>query len=514
MKVARAYFVLFAFSFASFCHAQKEDYVWVLGTDKSPAPGIQALTMDWNSDTLTVRQEELGNGVGSQKSSICDTTGVLLFWTNGCSVMNREQDVMPHGDTLNWDVYREVIPGRDECTRGYPNPQGAIIINDPGYASGYYIVHKAQRIIGDPPIQDVITELRMSYVDITLDEGLGDVVFFDSTLYDQSLVQSCLDAILHENGEDWWIINPVVDQSYYVTLLVDSNGVHQYDEQPSSVQFTRARSTGGTARFSPDGLRYAFYDYFLNVHLYDFDRSSGLLSNHQKITLFDSEDLPNEEFKFGSVEWSSNSRFLYVTNRDSLMQIDTWESDLQAGIRLIDVWDGTVNPFANTFYLMNLGPDCKIYMCSTSGNQSLHVIEKPNELGVDCSFVQNKVQLPQSLGVANLTLFPRFRVDEAEKCDPSLSSVFGQQVYYRRDLHIFPNPAQDYVTIEVPRGLGHAMIEIYQLDGRLIKQSFLGRNQPTHTMDISSFSSGIYHIEIYPEKNPDRIFYRAQLVKE
>jgi hypothetical protein len=59
-----------------------------------------------------------------------------------------------------------------------------------------------------------------------------------------------------------------------LTRLANQN-THQY--------FDRFRSSAsGTAKFSPDGTKYAIYNYYDQLHVYDFDRETGHLSNHQK----------------------------------------------------------------------------------------------------------------------------------------------------------------------------------------------------------------------------------------
>jgi hypothetical protein len=261
-------------------------------------------------------------------------------------------------------------------------------------------------------------------------------------------------------------------------------------------------------------LKLAYYDYFLNLHFYNFAQETGEISNHQKVTIFeDSEEKPNDEFRFGSVEWSPNSRFMYVAVSDSLFQVDSWEADMNDGIRLIDVYDGTVNPFATTFYISTLAPDCKIYICSTSGNRSFHIINKPNELGTDCNFVQNGLQLPGPAGSANLPIHPRFRINEVEKCDPTITSVFGDLVYYRRDLELYPNPASDIITIDLPEHIGDSQLIIYNLQGQVMLTRDINSLGYNIQEDISHFDSGIYHIEIYPHHNPERILYGKQIVK-
>jgi len=188
-----------------------------------------------------------------------------------------------------------------------------------------------------------------------------------------------------------------------VTYSIDQDGITRIPDQFSSVIFPDEKSGGGTMRISPDGRKLAYYEYFLNLHVYDFDQQTGQISNHQKVTIFDdAEDMPLDKFRFGSVEWSPNSRFMYVAVRDSLFQVDSWEPNVDDGIQTVGVYDGSVMPFATTFYIATLAPDCKIYICSTSGNRSFHVIHKPDELGTACNFVQNGLLLPGPTGSANI----------------------------------------------------------------------------------------------------------------
>ena len=169
--------LLLTFIFLTFSSiAQKEDYIWHLGIDQSEEqPGIQAMMINFNNTPFEVLEAELGNGVASNNAAICDQEGNLLFWSNGCSVMNRNQEVMPNGDSLNMDPYKELL-GWDNCEKGYPGIQNSLIIPDPGKESGYYLFHKTRRYIQG---LDIWIELRHSYIDMELDNGLGDVVYFD-----------------------------------------------------------------------------------------------------------------------------------------------------------------------------------------------------------------------------------------------------------------------------------------------------------------------------------------------
>ncbi len=116
---------------------------------------------------------------------------------------------------------------------------------------------------------------------------------------------------------------------------------------------------------------------------------------------------------------------------------------------------------------MAQAPDCKIYMTPVDGSCSIHVINKPDELGKACDFVQNGIKLPNA-NAGSLPNYPRFRVDEIDKCDPSISSVFGETVYYRRKLNIYPNPTTGVIKIKIPENITKAHLVVTNLHGQVL----------------------------------------------
>lgn len=490
--------------------AQKEDYIWFLGKDQSAEPGVQGMMWDWNKRNPVPIRQDLAYGIDNNNISICDKDGNLLFWSNGCAVINRNQEVMPNGDTLNWDPFREVVGWR-ECTRGYPVTQSIKVLTDPSNLDGFYIFHKANRYKGQ--FEEITMDLRVTYVDLTLNGGLGDVVYYDSIIYDAPVTMANLEAISTREQDSWWILQPAEDESFIIRIKLDDNGLGDIHFLETDITFEKFRSGAGTMRFSPDGAKLAYYNYFKNLHVYDFDRSTGQISNHQKVTIFDdAEQKPNNQFRFGSVEWSPNSRFMYVAVSDSLFQVDSWEADMDDGIRLIDVWNGTLDPFPTTFYVASLAPDCKIYICSTSGSRSYHIIHKPDELGTACNFVQNGLKLPQAAGSANLPLHPRWRVDEEDKCDPTITSVFGAEVWYKRDLQVYPSPTYGPLTVELPEDVPDGQLKIIDLQGRVIFEKELDPHEKKISLDLSAEQQGHYHVELYPLRHSERIYYGQQIL--
>lgn len=414
----------------------KQDYIWFFGLDNDHSvPGNQAYRFDFKIKSFEIQKANNGLGIDNNNASICDKNGNLLFYTNGCAVLNRNAEIMPNGDSINEDIWKEIF-NWDNCDLGYPGFEDIIILNVPNSENLFCILHKPAKFNGFGKKDSI--HLQYTLVDMSLDNGLGDVVGKNVDFYtDNNCLVSYLTAIQHHNGEDWWVLQPQKDTNVYLTFLINETGIHKEKEQSIGKVFDWNASASGTAKFNPDGTKYAYYNESDGLLLFDFDRSNGLLSNYQQVVPFDTMGYGI----FCSVEWSPNSRFIYTASRDKLHQIDTWEEDLQDGIVLIDTYDGTRNPFANTFFLMAQGPDCRIYMCSTSGNKTYHVINKPNEKGLACDFAQNGLVLPYEAGSGSMPNFPRWRVDEEDKCDSTIVSIFGDYVWYRRDLKVYPNPS-------------------------------------------------------------------------
>ncbi|MBK6784893.1 MAG: T9SS type A sorting domain-containing protein [Saprospiraceae bacterium] len=178
---------------------------------------------------------------------------------------------------------------------------------------------------------------------------------------------------------------------------------------------------------------------------------------------------------------------------------------------LIDTYNGTQNPLSTTFSLLMQGPDCRIYLTPKGGQYSIHVINKPNELGTACNFVQNGIKFQYPNG-GTLPNFPRFRVDEEDKCDPTITSVFGETVYYRRDLEVYPNPSTGFFTIKLPEIMLDANIVVTNINGQVIYKKEI-HNSIIEEIDISNSPDGRYNIEVFPVHNPERVFYWNQVIK-
>ncbi len=487
----------------SYCQ-DKRDYYWPFGSDQDLSiPDTQASEFDFNDRPFAPSFREAGLEFDQNNASICDKEGNLLFYTNGCAVANRNHEVMMNGDSINAGYYFDSW-WLGDCGNGYPGRQDITILPDPAYIEGYYLIHK-------PRFRDIMTgdnsmrNISYSYIDMNLDSGLGVVTEKNVHFYDGELHWSYLTSIAHANGEDYWIINPSIKENGYLTFMLSESGIELKEIQQVGPDL-RPRYTGasGDAKFSPDGTKYSLFNHYDGLLLFDFDRNTGALSNLRQIPF----SMP-EFATFGTCEWSPNSNFLYIAIQDSLWQVDVEEENLNDGRVFIAAYNGVNDPLNTSFWFSALGPDCRIYIRPGNGSRSFHVIHKPDERGTACDFVQQGIKMPRISATGSFPNFPRFRVDEEEKCDPSITSIAGEAVWWRRDLNVYPSPASEYITVELPEQKS-GTVYILDMEGQIVYHE--KEIASTKRLDVSFLSAGVYSVEFVPEQNKDRVVHTRRVV--
>lgn len=480
----------------------KRDYQWFFGKDQQSGPGFRALKFDYNDRPITPDLRDMGLSFDQNNVSICDKDGELLFYSNGCAIANREHEIMMNGEGINaGEFFEELWLG--DCRNGYPGRQDMLILEDPTYQDGYYIIHKRLDSNSDNSFRPL--SISYSYVDMALDEGLGAATEKNVDFYTiDEFLWSYLTAIYHSNGKDWWIINPGADSKFYI-FSINDNGLNLHSIQGAEHVFDDNASAGGESKFSPDGTQYAYFNHTDGLLLYDFDRLEGQLSNVKKLHL----PITNEP-SFTTCEWSPSSEFIYLATSDSLWQVEVAYDDLEDGKVFIAEYNGIKDPFSTQFFTSTLGPDCRIYIRPGSGSASFHVIHKPDKKGVACHLEQQGIKLPTFSSTGSFPNFPRFRVDEEEKCDPSISSIFGELVYFERELKVIPNPASHFITLKLQ---DDDIGDLYILDmaGQLVfhQQGFCDGT----LLDISFLAVGVYTIEFVPLDSKEHVVYTGRLVK-
>ena len=459
----------------------KYDYNWALGHDSNLADSTFGGTdISFNESQISLTYTFREVNIEQTNVTMSDADGNLLFYSNGCKVFNRNHVLMENGDSIN--------PGEvfdNQCEDAYPIIQGILAIPIPQNDSLYYILHQ-RMIFKTNPFDIRIDKLLYSVINSNMDSGLGEVIEKNVIAIPDTLAYGELTAVKHANGIDWWIISPRFLENKYYTLLITSNGLSGLSEQIIGDTTTRSGEGSGQTTFSPNGTKYVRYNMTDQVYLFDFDRSTGQLSNYQHLMVADTAHL-------GGATFSPSSRYLYISSSFYVYQFDTWAADIQASKIVVATYDGFEDPFPTYFQLMQMGPDCRIYINSGSSHRSFHVINQPDELGLACDLQQHSLRLPTD-NFAAMPHFPNYRLGTTPTypCDPTIDLPVALTEVKAPDLDftLSPNPTSGIITLRFTKGV--QSIRITNTLGQTIHR---WNNLEMHdhwTMPDLDLSNGLY----------------------
>lgn len=513
MKPSKQFYLVFMFFCLETFSQNKRDYTWIFGiTLISPFHETKGNIMDFNNhgriDTLIMYEN-----VADHNAEISSQNGNLLFYFNGCRIVSGTSQLMENGDSINFGkTWQNDYCGYNYST--YPGSQNSIILPDPGIENGYYLIHKQTELKNEPFLQVSIPELQYTYVNMSANSGKGKVIEKNKAIFTTTnLVSGYLSACKHSNGKDWWLIQLEQDTNIFFKTLLTKDGF-MVDSQSISESPVFTPWTGvGQSVFSPDGTKWMMFGDINGplqgnggALIYDFDRKSGLLSNMQLVETQDSGI-------FVGCAISPNSRFAYLSDDYDLFQIDLWTEDIQSSLTHIDHIDGFKDGnIRSHFGQAQLAPDCKIYIVSSTTNNYLHLINKPNEKGKACDFRQHSLYLPNRNYNGSIPNFPHFRMDEDQICDPTITSMFGDAVWYRSDLEVCPNPSSGMFSIRLP-DVGSGKLVVIDMSGQIVKDKEVSNIINEERIDLFGFPDGSYFIEFWPDRSNERIFYGSKVVK-
>ncbi|HCY83170.1 MAG TPA: hypothetical protein DHV22_16985, partial [Xanthomarina gelatinilytica] len=317
MKKLLFYFLL-SINFCVF--SQEEASNWYFGENA----GIQFA----NDGSITVLNDGQLNTIEGC-SSISDSNGNLLFYTDGITVYNRQHTILNNGFGLMGDP---------------SSSQSAIVVPKPNDPDIYYIF-----TVGS---NQSLTGLKYSVVDMTRDGGLGQVVQKNINLLSQ-----CSEKVSA-------VLKDCASQTIWVIALSNPGGnatsplntFHAFEVTNTGVNTTAVVSTingmgisdlRGYLKFSPSGEKLACANVQSDgLFLFDFDKQTGIVSNNLRLNINNPYDEP-----YG-IEFSPNSEMLYVSSSNdyfnsaddhlpskhfsALTQFDLTNPDIVGSQQLID----------------------------------------------------------------------------------------------------------------------------------------------------------------------------------
>ncbi len=412
-------------------------------------------------------------------ASISDTYGNLLFYTNGVEVWNSSHSIMPNGTGLLGDISTSQV----------------III--PKIKDRYYIFYSDD--YGGP------NGLRYSEVDITLNNGQGDVLSTNKNTLLHSFASEKICAVHHCDNERIWLMTMNYSTNSFHAYLISSSGISSPVISPSPPIDGYCCNT---MKFSPNGKFLAYTDNSSNggedSKFFTFNNNTGEVLFHSTLSI---NNNTNEQH-YG-ITFSPNNTKLYIStfyNIDTigtfnnLYQYNLMSSDINASKLIIHTqhFPGNgVNP--NPFGSLQNGPDGKIYLARWDmwpPMDTLGVINFPDMMGNDSGFDISGIPLNGRncrLGLPNF-VESYFNLSEIniDLCS-TVDIVDNSKI---NDFKIHPNPTTGKVNLELYKENKDVQINVRTIEGKLLQT--INAVNDNISFEING-CAGMYFVEVISE---------------
>jgi gliding motility-associated-like protein len=325
-------------------YAQKQNNQWRFGYNAG---------IDFNTTPPTyVSVNTIQTTEGS--ASVADrNTGALLFYTDGVTVWDSLNQVMPNGTGL--------LGGSAALLS---SSTAAVIIPKPGSANLYYIVTIDE-------LSFPSNGLRYSVVDMSLNGGRGDIVPAQKNILLFQTNCEKVEVVPAAACQNFWVITHDLDSSFYAFLLTPSG----FQPNPVVSPLVQNSTHFGQLKVNSQFNKLVCGNFFnFEIELYDFDNATGVVSNP---IIWAS---PSQQTNYG-FEFSPNGKVLYVTDNTQIFQYDLTQTT--AATIAASAFPVVSSPAPFAYYTgLQLGPDGKVY-CHP---QCIDVISNPDQLGAGCNY--------------------------------------------------------------------------------------------------------------------------------
>lgn len=330
--------------------------------------------------------------------SISDADGNTLFYTDGRTVWNANNEVMENGEGLLSDI---------------SSAQSGLIVPAPGGQGKYYIFTLNRNISG----------LSYSEVDMSLDGGLGGITENKNVQLASTALER-ISAVHHADGEQVWVVVNSYEGNQIKSFLVSGDGVNLTPviSNIGALQF----GSIGMMKFSPDGSKLAVSKptFMFTIEVFNFDKATGevtdMLASINNNDLNNPDLIPTGQWYSGcmGLEFSPDSRYLYTANFAQYDSGSIYQFDLAAGSTQAIKDSGVIigDP-SSMHWTMQLAPDGKIYVTRfnylayvqgqpyVGYSTTLDVINFPNNPGLASGFTENAFSLTNGFNDGSMPVF-------------------------------------------------------------------------------------------------------------
>lgn len=460
------------------------DQFWILGADENTnQSGYGNAILQFTSNNVQVTTQDLHMNFESAVANMADSTGNLLFYTNGCSIANADGETMENGEGINPGTMHDWT-----CeTSGYIAPFGAMALPSPAGNGLYILLHMGVEYGAERKLQ--FGPFYYSLIDMTANNGLGKVLSKNNILInDKNLAP--FSVVRNGNGRDWWAIVPSNETNIYHKILIDPKGVQNFEDQAVGPMISCRHL--GTGSFSRQGDRYARQQ-ACGLFVYNFDRCSGLFSNAQYFKF------PPNAFGGGGVAFTPDGKRVLTSTQMSVMAVDLTKSspELDTIVDFLEILGTSLN-------LMQYGGDGKLYFSTMGRGAFMHVCKTPGDTSGNLGFSFRGQPLPVQ-NIRTLPNLPNYQLFDFQNspCDTlgiSVSTIEkGEAPNPLNGLRLYPNPAQDRAVLELTEtwtSNAAAQYRIYNALGALVQSGAIAEGAKKIVVSLAGLPNGLYICQV------------------
>lgn len=454
---------------------------WVLGYSTSHNPndregGMHVSFSDSMEDFRMKRFDEYFPRIALTMSSVSDSLGNLLFYTNGCNIYDADNEIIEDGERLTGGTGHLM---NTQCRRGYNIAGHSITVPIPNSKDRYYVFYGNLR---DAGIQDsfVVYSDSLFYTEVSVEHGYPEIIEKDVLILNDTLSKGRLKAVQKGGKDGWWLIVSERWSDRFYILDISGNGI-KITKQRTGPRKAWSRWGFGDAAISPDGRYYAYMNPRYGLFVYRFDPMSGQIDFDGHMPFWG--DLDKEPFS--GFAFSPNSKLMYVTANTKVYQIPVDHYQNRDSILFIEEYDGFKEPFEVNFLMAQLAINNKIYITAGNSATYMHVIHEPDIRGKECRFDQRGRVLPY---LTFLTV-PNFPVYLSSEYQSGVMSIENCSSDIRQGV--------DSWQISFPDcDIGQWEYTVFDVAGRMIGHSARASSEKAIEVGHTSFSAGAYIVKI------------------
>ena len=391
-----------------------------------------------------------------------------------------------------------------------------VIITIPKSQNEYYLFYTGAR--------SFIDTVYFATIDMTLDNGLGDVTIKNSVLgaYRSG---DCLTAVKHGNGRDWWVVSKLSDingtqHNRFFVYLVTSDSIY-----PPLIQDFNDATDADFQKviWHPSGNKFMLINVGGYMAEFDFNRCSGIITLIRTIY---SQQTSNYNRFFWEGAYSPNGNVFYTclarypgfTNTGYLIQYDLLATNIPSSADTLDSFQPPIGDGA-----VRLAPDSKIYFTHSYQsltaqnypypdsmrnyiNENLSVINSPDSLGSSCDYQLFNFYLGGKRTYWGLPNNPNYDLGPlvGSMCDTLTIGIESNSP--NKKISSYPNPFLDKIKFE------YIIYDDYHIvvTDVLGKKVYEASRQDKPELDLSFLKQGLYFVTISDTKN----VYQTKIIKQ